>query len=313
MATFKTDKEMLMESINSILNQTYTNFEFIIVCDGDEEEYNFIKKIDDKRIKVLKNSENMGLPYSLNKAITAATGNYIARMDSDDISLPNRLKIQLDFLESHPDVFLCSTYVKQFGAINDSKKILFNNCEQVKCQLLYRAVLVHPTVMGRKEVFQQFKYNNEFKCSQDFELWSRISEKYKIAVIPSIQLNYRVHNKQASIEKMKIQEEFSKKIIYENSKKINGKYEEQIFECLCVLGGREKLTKENYLKISNEIDYIIEQNKKYKNYGVKELKMILYNRFFELILKNKIFVFNFSVLKKCLKFYNLKDILFKLG
>ena len=91
MSTYNTPEEFLKKSIDSILNQTYSNIEFIIVCDGNREEYEKIKKINDNRIKVLLNDNNRGLPYSLNFAIENSTGDYIARMDSDDIAINDRI------------------------------------------------------------------------------------------------------------------------------------------------------------------------------------------------------------------------------
>lgn len=312
MSTYKTDKKMLMDSINSILNQTYTNLEFIIVCDGDKEEYEFLENaIKDDRVILLKNSKNMGLPYSLNLAIEKANGEYIARMDSDDISLPNRIQTQVEFLEKNQDIVLCSTYVVAFGNIQKNLKLFLKNPEQIRIQLLYRATMIHPSVMAKSEIFKKFKYNEKFKYAQDFELWSRVSDYYKISVVQKCCLKYRIHNKAISSEKKAMQDDFSKKIIRNNSLKITGKFEERIFNCLCVLGGKEKLTKKNYSIISKDIDYIISQNNIYNKYDTKQLKKVLFNRYFELIIKNKIFTLNLSVLKKCIKLYNFQDLLFK--
>lgn len=306
MSTYKTEETILNEAINSILNQSYKNIEFIIVCDGDREEYNRIKKINNSKIKILFNEVNKGLPYSLNLAIKNSTGDYIARMDSDDIALENRIEKQINFMEEHKDVGVCGMNAILFGKENGRKEIYLNTEEQIKIQLLYRATLIHPTVMIRRCVVEEYKYNEEFICSQDFELWSRISEKFKIAILPIIGLKYRVHEKQASIEKQQLQKKLAMRIIKNNSIKISEKFEERICKTLYILGGREKLTKSNYIEISKNIDYMIDKNIKYNK---KDFKKVLYNRFFELIIKNKIIPLNFNVLKKCLRIYNLKEIL----
>lgn len=309
MSTYKTPEVFLKESIKSILNQTYKNIEFVIVCDGDKEEYNNIKKIKDKRIKVILNETNKGLPYSLNLAIKNSTGDYIARMDSDDIAIKDRIEKQVKFLEKNKNIGVCGTEIMLFGVKAGKKVVYLKGIDEIKIQILYKSTLIHPTVMVRKEVYEKFKYNEKFTYAQDFELWSRVSEEYDIAVLPIIGLKYRIHNKQASIEKRKEQAKLSMEIIKNNSKKITGNYEEGICKTLYVLGGREKLTKENSGEISRNIDYIIENN---KNYPTEVLKKVLYNRFFELILKNKIFSLKFDILKKCFKFYNFKDIINKL-
>jgi len=306
MATYRTEQAILMESINSILNQTYENIELIIVCDGDKEEYNRIKQINNEKIRVFLNESNKGLPYSLNLAIENATGDYIARMDSDDISIENRIEKQVEFLENNKDIGVCGTEAILFGKQKGKKTIFFKTVEQIKIQLLYKATLIHPTVMVRKDIFDKYKYNERFLYAQDFELWSRISEKFNIAIIPIVGIKYRVHDKQVSIEKQEEQAKLSKEIIKNNSKKITGKYDERICKTMYVLGIREELTKKNYKEISKNIDYIIKNNKKYDN---TELKKILYNRFLELLITNRIIPLNFNSLRKCFKIYNLKQMI----
>lgn len=306
MATYNTQIEYLDCAINSILNQTYKNIELIIVCDGSKEEFNYIKsKYEDKRIKLILNNKNMGLPYSLNKGVVESTGYYIARMDSDDISLPNRIEKQVKFLMNHKDISLCSTYARLFGDDKGLKTVPFTNPEEVKIQLLFRAVLIHPTVMGERKIFEKYKYDEKYKCSQDFELWSRVSNEFNIQVIPFVGLNYRVHNKQISKEKNKQQTINSKKIIKYNTSKIMGKYDDRIFETLYILSGRKKINKNNYLKVSNDIDYIIKIN---NFYNKKKLKKVLYNRFFELVISERIICKNISSLKKIIKPYNIFDL-----
>ena len=103
MTVYKESKEELKESFESIINQTYKNIEFIIVIDNPKEQWriDFIKSYNDSRVKLVVNKENLGLPLSLNKALKLVTGNYIARMDADDISMPERIEKQLDFLKKN--------------------------------------------------------------------------------------------------------------------------------------------------------------------------------------------------------------------
>lgn len=305
MSTYNTEEEFLRESIESILNQTYKNLELIIVCDGCERDYKIISTYNDSRIKTICHDKNKGLPCSLNEAIDISNGEYIARMDSDDISVKNRIEEQVKFLEENQEIDICGTSAKLFGSRNKKKTIYLNGIEEIEIQLLYKATLIHPTVMIRKKIFEEFKYNEEFRYSQDFELWSRVIQKYKIAFMPFVGLNYRIHDKQASTEKKEEQAVLSMKVIKNNSSRITGKYEDKIYQTLCVLGGRKSLTRDNYKKISNNIDYIIDNN---INYNINKLKKVLYNRYFELILKNKILPLQVSSLNKCIKIYNLKEL-----
>ena len=109
MSTYKTEESILNEAIDSILKQSYQNIELIIVCDGDKEEYNRIKEIKNPKIKVLFNETNKGLPYSLHLAIKNSTGDYIARMDSDDIAIEDRIEKQFNFMEEHKEIGICGT------------------------------------------------------------------------------------------------------------------------------------------------------------------------------------------------------------
>lgn len=310
MATYKTEPLIFNEALQSILNQTYENLELIVVCDGDIGEYNRVKKDYNlnPKIKILLNKENMGLPYSLNRAINETTGEYIARMDSDDICIRDRIATQVDFLERNPDIGMCGMFAKLFGDVIGKKVLYLNNIEQIKIQLLYRATLIHPTVMIRRNIMKSYKYDENFMCSQDFELWSRLVENTQIAIIPKVGIKYRIHEKQVSTAKKNQQLEAAKKIIKRNSQKINNRDDDRIYETLLVLGGKNKLTRENYRKISKNIDYIIDENKKYTKYDTKEMKKVLYNRFFELTIKNRIIPLKINEINKVLKWYNFKEL-----
>src|SRR3989338_10709157 len=112
----------LPEAVKSILNQTYKNFEFIIIDDAStDQSTKYLRFLKDKRIKLIKNSKNLGLAASLNKALKFAKGEYIARMDADDISLPKRFEKQVKFFKKHPSVDICGTWV---NLIDDVGKII---------------------------------------------------------------------------------------------------------------------------------------------------------------------------------------------
>lgn len=311
MSTYNTPKEYLSKAIESILNQTYKRLEFIIVCDGSEEEYKYINdNYRDTRITLILNNRNQGLPYSLNKAIAECHGEYIARMDSDDIALANRLEKQILFLKK-TGYDLCGTYARQFGEVNGIKRLQFVKPDEVQIQLLFRATLIHPTVMARREVFDDFKYNAEFSCSQDFELWNRVLVKYKIAILPCICLYYRIHKDQISVQKRNEQRINAIKIIQNNADNI-AKDDKRVFNALWYLSGREKITRDNYNEFCELIDYFEKMNKATGKYDSKKLKVILNNRFFELILKNHLFVRNPEALLRIVHIYNIRELIYKI-
>lgn len=185
----------LREAIDSILNQSFTDFEFIIVDDcSTDASLEIIRSFEDIRIKIINNEKNIGLTKSLNIALKQAGGKYIARQDSDDISLQHRLKKQLDYLEKHPGVVLLGTSIfaidsngriseKRIAAPNPGKTLFEGN------------KFVHGSVMFKKDLLKEVGYYNElFKYSQDYELWLRIAEHYDARNLTEPLYKLRVHS-----------------------------------------------------------------------------------------------------------------------
>ncbi|PFH87079.1 glycosyltransferase [Bacillus sp. AFS088145] len=202
MSVYKTDNNFLRESIESILNQTYENFEFIIIDDcTTEENIKTILSYDDSRIRLIHNEFNLGLTKSLNKAIQLANGKYLARMDSDDISELNRFEKQILFLEKNPEVIVLGGYAQILG----SNKIFMSRVdhfEVLKMRMLFFAcALVHPTAMINKSLLMhhRIQYDECIKKAQDYMLWTDCMSVGKIAVLNEVVLQYRIHENQASI------------------------------------------------------------------------------------------------------------------
>lgn len=201
MATYNTSENFLRASIESILNQSFKDFEFIIIDDcstGSDRE--IVLTYRDNRIKLLSNSENKGLAASLNIGIKEASGKYIARMDADDISLPMRLKEQYNYLINHTEIDIISTYAKKMGEKNGYIISPTNSTESVDVHLFFGNVICHPTVMMKKEFLENnnLLYDERLKSGQDYELWSRSLMVGKINIIPKVLLYYRIHGKQIS-------------------------------------------------------------------------------------------------------------------
>ncbi len=202
-------EKYLRKSINSILNQTFTNFEFIIINDGSTDNTaNILKSIQDPRIKVI-NQENKGLPISLNNGIKVSRGKYIARMDADDISLPERLFLQVDFLENHCDYMMVGTNVY---VIDDNDIVIFKMAHPsddlgIKWLCLFDSPFVHSSVMIRKEIINKANNYREEQnyFVEDYDLWSRIVYDGKVANLKEIVHLYRYNPKGISFTKREIQ------------------------------------------------------------------------------------------------------------
>jgi glycosyltransferase involved in cell wall biosynthesis len=194
--------EYLREAIENILNQTFSDFEFIIIDDGSSDNsLEIAESHKDKRIVIVKNEKNIGLPASLNKGIRLARGEYIARMDPDDISLRTRFEKQVGFMTSRPDVSACGTWVKSFGQNRTSlTHKFFTNSEDIKASLLFNTSMAHPSVMLRHSVLDKndLRYDVSHLCFEDYTLWVALSEFSNLANIPEVLLCYRMHPKSMS-------------------------------------------------------------------------------------------------------------------
>lgn len=196
MSTYNTPDEWLEASVNSILNQTYSDFEFIIIDDCSTTDLNVIKeKCIDDRIVWLRNEENIGLTKSLNKALAIAKGKYIARMDSDDISLPERFEVQAKFMDEHPEIIVCGSYRRAFGKENKDEiwNIPVTREEQQVQLFFYNCGITHPTAMFRKSMLDEFgiRYNENYKKAQDYGIWVQCTRYAPMAMIHKVLLQYR--------------------------------------------------------------------------------------------------------------------------
>lgn len=193
-------EKYIREAIESILNQTYRNFEFIIINDGSSDNslniINEYASMDDRIVVISR--KNMGLVYSLNEGIALARGKYIARMDSDDISLLNRFEKQISYMNQHGEVDILGTTMYFLGGAQNEKKWFYkqfndNNIEEL---FLDANSIPHPSVMFKKETIVKLGgYKNKYVTAEDYDLWLRaIRYGYKIAKLDEALIKYRLHN-----------------------------------------------------------------------------------------------------------------------
>lgn len=186
------------EAIESILNQTFSDFEFIIINDGSTDRTEeIIASYTDSRIIYLKNEKNSGIVITLNKGLDVAKGEYIARMDSDDISLPERLEKQVNEMEQSPDIVVLGGGMEFIGA-KEGKQLFSSTYEELKIDLLFGSCFAHPAVMMRAGYFGEgkFQYDQTFNKMEDYALWIEVSQTYKIASMKEVVLKYRIHPNQ---------------------------------------------------------------------------------------------------------------------
>lgn len=190
----------LPRSIDSILNQTFKDFEFIIINDGSPDETAKVLSlfsVKDKRIRVITNEENKGLIYSLNKGLEEARGKYIARMDDDDIALPTRFEKQYAFMEQNPDFVVVGSWI---GRPENGKKWGFHdetNPDKVKMMMYLNSVPIsHPASFLRRDFLNKhnIRYSYDYKAAEDRKFWLDIMDAGgKIGNVPEVLLLFRLH------------------------------------------------------------------------------------------------------------------------
>jgi len=194
-------EKFIGKAIKSVLQQSFSDFELIIINDGSTDKTEFaILAFADPRIIYIKNQINKGLIFSLNRAIELAQGKYIARMDADDICLPERLAKQKNFLDQNENVSVAATTIdfineqgEKTGVWNLDRKTI--TAEQIKKQMLYENCIAHPTVMMRAGILKNLKYNEQQKNIEDYDLWLRVLNRgMSIAKIDEPLLLYRTHD-----------------------------------------------------------------------------------------------------------------------
>ncbi|MEM6299439.1 MAG: glycosyltransferase [Bacteroidota bacterium] len=185
------------EAIESILSQTYANFELIILDDGSTDDTLEIAKkyaTKDSRIRLLENEGNQGLAFTRNRLLQEVKGAYLAILDSDDVSLPTRLEKQVAFLNAHPQVGLLGTAVTTISEKGEPLgQMRFETApNQIKSLLLFQNCFAQSAVMLRRE-FASLGYRSAYPPSEDYDLWVRISRRAKVANLPEPLVKYRVH------------------------------------------------------------------------------------------------------------------------
>lgn len=188
----------LREAVDSILDQTYLDFEFIIVDDGSvDDTAAILDSYDDTRIVRLRNETNLGIVPALNRGLSVVRGEYIARMDADDISLPQRLERQIAYMIAHPEVGVVGTWIRLVdvrGQVTGEWTFPVTH-GLLRWMLCFGSCLAHPSVMLRASVATSIGgYDESFANSEDRDLWLRASSITRLSNLPEILLLYRRHN-----------------------------------------------------------------------------------------------------------------------
>jgi len=298
-------EKYIAKSINSILNQTFKDFEFIILNDGSTDNtLSIIKSYQDTRIKVLEPGK-LGYYAAKIKLIQEANSDFIAIMDADDIATNDRFQLQYSFLKDNNDYGLVGSRAEWID-INDNKLNkefpFVETNEQIKCNLLFVNCFVHTSILMRRSVLLEHNLNYKKIAGEDFDLWIRISQKSKAANLNKVLISYRIHdNNMCHSDWYKLGEGISTLITDElNNYYGNAISDNDINAHLSLVEFSLKNTIEDLPTLQNWIYKLLNLNKEHKHFDEQILQQVLYERILKKFLRLK--NYNLSVYKTLLQF-----------
>ncbi|KUL28708.1 hypothetical protein ASB62_05555 [Chlorobium limicola] len=204
----------LREAIESVLNQNFSDFEFLIIDDGSTDgSREIVNSYDDPRIELRLSPKNRGIAKTLNDGIKLAKGRYIARMDADDICMPQRLQRQFDFMETYSHIGLVGSGVMKIKQNRVNKIVSWPETDaEIKIDLLFQNPFFHPSVMVRCDLLKKTGYNLQLPYAQDYGLWVELAHLTDFANLPDALIKYRVHEGQVTKTKGSQQAAMARKV-----------------------------------------------------------------------------------------------------
>jgi glycosyltransferase involved in cell wall biosynthesis len=274
-------------AVESILRQSYKKFELIIVDDGStDDSLSVVSSYADSRIKIHKNKNNLGVVKSLNIGVSLSIGDYIARMDSDDIAFPERIAKQLEYIKIN-NYDLVSARAITFGENENKIFPMKLNPLEIEFGLLFVNLIVHPLVFARSEVLKKNIYSNGYDGAEDYHLWtSLISKGYKLSVQEDVLLHYRIHKSQIS--------------------RINRLKQIELADCVktqyfSMLGHNSEASGNDYFSIGTNRFSLLCKNDRYKDISSHvKLKML-----FEVGIKNIKSYRHFNIIRSLAEEFNI--------
>ncbi|WP_226003150.1 glycosyltransferase family 2 protein [Paenibacillus sp. BJ-4] len=266
----------VLDAIHSILVQTYSDFELIIIDDGSTDGSDFlISQISDPRVIKIFHCTNQGVIATLNEGLNKATGEYILRMDSDDISTPDRLDVQISFMDQNPLIDVCgAAFTTSSGGV---MKVNPASHDEIKTWLLFHCCMCHPAIIIRNSMIHRLgiQYDSNYPHAEDYELWNRLASQVQMANLPINLLYYRQHNGQVSNQHKAIQDATARRIRQRQFSQMGlelSDEENQIM--LDILEFKiNPYDYNSYVKAAGFANWVLSQNSKYLVYNQELLNM----------------------------------------
>ncbi|HXG99641.1 MAG TPA: glycosyltransferase family 2 protein [Sphingomicrobium sp.] len=192
--------EMLGEALSSVAVSRLRDLEIIVVDDGSiDGSAQIAEDFGDPRVRIIRHDQNRGIPAARNSGLSAATGQYIAWLDSDDIARPDRFQVQADFLDANPEIAMiggCAGRLSKSGRRKRGARVPMLDHEDIRAQLLFRSPFQQSSLMGRAEVLKAFPYRLSFPVCEDVDMFARLSPHHRVANLPRILVDRRLHPEQ---------------------------------------------------------------------------------------------------------------------
>ncbi|WP_447964663.1 glycosyltransferase family 2 protein [Nitrospira sp. Ecomares 2.1] len=205
------------DAIESILAQTFTNFEILLIDDGSKDRtIEIMRSYQDSRVRIIRNEHNLGIPKTRNKGIEQARGEFIAMLDSDDRAFPTRLEKQVNFLDAHHDFAQIGSWCRMMDEQGRPLKRIKRQPiypEDVDIQLLFRCSLSNRSIMARTKILREYGYRNDYPRCQDYDLHVRLAQKYKLGNLPECLVYGRIHADQITSQTVELGDEKKRAII----------------------------------------------------------------------------------------------------
>ncbi len=203
------------ECLDSVLAQTLEDFEVIVVNDGSTDATGEIAEAyarRDARVRVFHNERNFGIPATINRALSHARGEFIAKMDADDVTMPERFAKQVAYLRAHPEVVMVGSWWSRIDP--DGRELgghrLHPSNRRLAQQMLRRCVLVHTSVMVRGDLYRRIKYREFFRYAQDYDLFLRLCEHGEIAILPEVLARQRLNPRGVTVQRFYEQAQYAR-------------------------------------------------------------------------------------------------------
>lgn len=278
----------IKETIESVLNQTFNDYEILIINDGStDNSVDVVNQFDDSRIRLLHNEKNSGERFTRHRALTEAIGKYIAVLDADDLALPNRLELQVDFLENNPNYVLCGGWAKcidENGKLNNNLMTPKTANEEIKINMLFQNQFVNSSTMYLKDIGLKVGGYNGEDIPPDYDFFSKLTEKYNIANLPHYFILYRQHSNSISITNRAALRKGELNILSFLYEKFN--LEESLLKVPHSFF-TEDFSELKYNEIKIFFEKIISENKRNNYYSNEQFVEVVFNKWLKIVINKK--------------------------